>query len=146
MLGEYYIVSKDILPEVFHKVMEVKKMMESGEITKVSEGVKKAGISRSAYYKYKDHVFDAKGSTVLERKALISFVLSDEKGILSKVLNLISGFGCNILTINQNIPIRNKASVALSIDVNEMTLEMKQLLKELAAVTGVSKVMLVSVE
>ncbi len=146
MLEEYYIVSKEILPDVFHKVLEVKKLMEEGKTTQISEAVKKVGLSRSAYYKYKDHVFAAKGSTVLERKALISLVLSDEKGNLSKVLNVISRHHCNIITINQNIPIRNKASVAVSIDVKEMDIEMKYLLKELSYIEGVGKVNLVSIE
>ena len=146
MLEEYFIVSKEVLPEVFHKVLEAKKLMEEGVVTQISEAVKRVDLSRSAYYKYKDHVFYAKGSTVLERKALISLVLSDEKGNLSKVLNLISGHHCNIITINQNIPIRNKASVAVSIDVKEMDIEMKGLLKELSQIDGVGKVSLVSIE
>lgn len=146
MLENFLIVNKEVLPDVFHKVVEVKRMMDAGEYTQVSEAVKQVGLSRSAYYKYKDHVFVPSATSLLDRKALIAFTLSDEKGILSEVLNAISNFGCNILTINQNIPIQNKASVIMSIDVKEMKGEIQQLLKLLTEIKGVSKVMLMSIE
>ena len=146
MLENFLIVNKEVLPDVFHKVVEVKQMMDAGEYTQVSEAVKKVGISRSAFYKYKDHVFVPSSTTVLERKALISFVLSDEKGILSEVLNTISNFGCNVLTINQNIPIQKKASVIMSIDIKEMKDEIHELLRLLNTIKGVSKVTLMSIE
>lgn len=146
MLKNYLIVSKEVLPEVFEKVIEVKKMMESGLYTQVSDAVKQVGLSRSTYYKYKDHVFEPSMSTMLERKALISFTLSHEKGILSEVLNTISNVGCNILTINQNIPIQRKASVIISIDVQDMRGEIQSLIDHLQAIEGVSKVVLISIE
>jgi len=146
MLKNYLIVNKEVLPEVFHKVVEVKQMMDSGEYTQVSEAVKKVGISRSAYYKYKDHVFVPTSSTLLERKALISLTLNDEKGILSIVLNTVSSFNCNILTINQNIPIHNKASVMISIDVKDMKDDIEVLLQTLNTIKGVTKVALMSIE
>lgn len=146
MLENYLIVSKEVLPDIFEKVIEVKKMMDSGMYTQVSDAVKKVGLSRSTYYKYKDHVFEPSMSTMLERKALISFTLSHEKGILSDVLNTLSSFGCNILTINQNIPIQRKASVIISIDVQDMHGEIQMLLDALQGIAGVSKVVLLSIE
>ena len=146
MLENFLIVNREVLPEVFDKVIMVKQMMDSGEYTQVSDAVKQVGISRSAYYKYKDHVFIPSATTLLERKALISFVLSDERGILSEVLNTISNYGCNIMTINQNIPMQRKASVILSMGVKEMKGEIHPLLKQLSNIQGVSKVNLMSIE
>jgi len=146
MLENFLIVNREVLPEVFDKVIKVKQMMENGEYSQVSEAVKKVGISRSAYYKYKDHVFVPSATTLLERIALISFVLSDERGILSEALNTISNYGCNIMTINQNIPMQKKASVILSIGVKEMKGEIHTLLKQLGEIKGVSKVNLMSIE
>lgn len=145
MLDKFLIVNKEILPEVFSKVMEVKKMMESGEYQQVSEAVKQVGLSRSAYYKYKDFVFEAATNT-RERKAVISFMLSHQKGVLSEVLNIITSLHCNILTINQNIPIHNKASVSVSIDISEMSSDLDDLLTRIAENNGVSKVHLTSLE
>ena len=83
------------------------------KLNKVSEAVKKVGISRGTYYKYKDYVFlPAQGMSA--RKAVISLMLHHDKGILSEVLNTMSKVNANILTINQNIPIHDWASVVIS--------------------------------
>ena len=49
---KYYIVAADALPEIFIKVAEAKRMMQTGEVGTVGEAPKRAGISRSAFYKY----------------------------------------------------------------------------------------------
>ncbi|MGX7013386.1 ACT domain-containing protein [Vagococcus silagei] len=145
MLTNYLIVDDKMLPEVFGKVIEAKKLLESGQCANISEAVKKVGISRSAFYKYKDHVF-VPDEVSLERKALISFVLSDEKGILSRVLNVLSARGGNVLTINQNIPIQKRANVIVSLDIHDLTVPVQNLLDELEAIEGVSKMTLLSIE
>ncbi|MGO2082894.1 ACT domain-containing protein [Vagococcus sp.] len=145
MLTNYLIVNEKVLPEVFGKVIEVKNLLETGECENISDAVKKVGISRSAYYKYKDHVFTPDNATLM-RKSLISFVLSDEKGILSRVLNEISASGGNVLTINQNIPIQKKANVIVSIDIKDLHLPIEELLKKIDEISGVSKITLLSIE
>lgn len=145
MLKDYLIVNKEVLPEVFEKVILVKRMMEQGEEIQISEAVKKVGLSRSAYYKYKDHVFEA-SENVKERKAVLAFMLSHEKGLLSEVLHELSRFHCNILTINQNIPIHGKASVTISIDISDMEEAIEALINTIASLKGVNRVNLISLE
>ena len=53
---KYYIVAAEALPEVFLKVAEAKRMLQTGEADTVGEATRLAGISRSAFYKYKDAV------------------------------------------------------------------------------------------
>ena len=116
---ELYIVNSKILPEIFTKVLEVKTLLHTGKVKDISEGVKAVGISRSAYYKYKDHVFllseGSKG-----RKATFSFLIAHEAGVLAKVLEKLRLTNANIITINQDIPINNAASVNLTIDTSAM--------------------------
>jgi len=145
MLEDYLVVHKSVLPDIFEKVLEVKKMMEEKETLNVSEATKKAGISRSTYYKYKDFVF-LPGDSHMEKKAVISFILSHEKGVLSDVLKLISESSCNIITINQNIPIHTKAVVTISMDVSEMKVSLEGFIRNLNEISGVSRLNLVSVE
>lgn len=145
MLDDYLIVNKEILPDVFEKVIQVKQMMEHGDELQVSDAVKKVGLSRSTYYKYKDHVFAA-SQNLKERKAVISFMLSHEKGLLSEVLNIITSVMGNIITINQNIPIHSKASVTISIDVSEITVPIDELINRISTVRGISRVNLISLE
>lgn len=145
MLDNYLIVDKKVLPEVFEKVLEVKQMMEEGKYMQVSEAVKAVGISRSAYYKYKDHIFKASAQS-RERRAVFSFLLSHQKGLLSEVLNRFSFFRCSVLTLSQSIPVHNIASVSLSIDISEMNVSVEKLMHEIEKMDGVSKLVLQSLE
>ena len=55
--NDYFLVKADVLPEVFVKVMEVKRFLNSGKAKSVNEAVQRVGLSRSAYYKYKDCIY-----------------------------------------------------------------------------------------
>lgn len=52
----YYIVEADALPEIFRKVVEARRMLDTGEAETVNQAVQLTGISRSAFYKYRDAV------------------------------------------------------------------------------------------
>ena len=56
----YYMVDASALPEVFAKVIEAKTLIESKTAANASEAIKMAGLSRSAYYKYKDKILEEK--------------------------------------------------------------------------------------
>lgn len=144
-ISKYYIVDDSLLPEAFGKVIEARKMIDNGEVKNVSEAVKKVGISRASYYKYKDYVYEVQQSS-WQRKAVISFLLSHKSGILSKVLNSISNRDANILTINQNIPINDSASVVISLDLSQMDGTIDELIADISAIDGTNKVNLVAVE
>ncbi|MBI0091543.1 ACT domain-containing protein [Apilactobacillus kunkeei] len=144
-MSKYYIVDDSLLPEAFGKVIEARKMIDNGEVKNVSEAVKQVGISRASYYKYKDYVYEAQQSS-WQRKAVISFLLSHKSGILSKVLNSISNRDANILTINQNIPINDSASVVISLDLSQMDGTIDELIADISAIDGTNKVNLVAVE
>ena len=74
MLSDYLIVHKSILPEYFEKVLECRRLMESGKVREVSQAVRQVGISRSTYYKYKDYIFEPTDLTG-SRKAVFSMHL-----------------------------------------------------------------------
>ncbi|MBQ6403180.1 MAG: ACT domain-containing protein [Oscillospiraceae bacterium] len=145
MLENYLIIHKSILPEYFEKVLEARRLLESGTVREVSEAVRRVGISRSTYYKYKDYVFEP-SDTLGSRKAVLELMLDHRPGVLSAVLSRIFGAGASILTITQSLPVLGKASVTLSIDVNEMSRGMDALLQALEAVPGVESVRLLAIE
>lgn len=113
---KYYVVTERAVPEVLQKVVEAKKLLDSGRILTVQEAAEQTGISRSSFYKYKDDIFpfheQAKGKT-------ITFIIQmdDEPGILSNVLKSVAEFHGNILTIHQSIPISGVATLTLSVDI-----------------------------
>ena len=144
-MEKYYIVDSSILPDVFDKVIEARTLLQNGEVKQVSEAVKRVGISRGTYYKYKDYVF-LPNPGMSARKAIISLMLHHDKGILSEVLNVMSKMNANIITINQNIPIHDWASVVISFDLSEMNGSLDDLIKQINGCRGVSNLHLLAVE
>ncbi|WP_058486294.1 ACT domain-containing protein [Defluviitalea phaphyphila] len=132
----YFIVNQKVLPEVFIKVVEAKRLLELKKVQTVQEAVDKVGISRSSFYKYKDSVFpffeNSRGRTIT-----ISIQLEDKAGLLSHVLNVIASIGGNILTINQTIPVNKIANVTITMETDPMKDEIKELMDKVESIEGV---------
>jgi chorismate mutase len=136
--NKYYIVAAEALPEIFLKVAEAKRLLQVGEARTVGEAAKIAGISRSAFYKYKDAVQpfqDMKAGRIITFYAL----LKDIPGILSGFLAIFADSGANILTINQSIPTNGCAGVTISAETSEMTEKLEKMLTRVSAAEGVLK-------
>lgn len=134
----YYIVAAEALPEIFVKVAEAKRMMQTGEAATVGAATRMAGISRSAFYKYKDSV---QPFNDMKSEHIITFygMLKNNTGVLSRVLSVFATSGANILTINQSIPTNGCAAVTISAETSGMAETLEQLLSDVAAVEGVVK-------
>lgn len=144
-MSKYYVVSGDILPDVLEQVMQARILLQSGKAKRISEAVKTVGISRGTYYKYKDAVFSFNAEQS-NRKAIISMILRNEKGTLSKVLSLVSVKQVNVLAINQTIPINGIANVALTLDISDLEIGIQSLVSLIEAMPMVEKADLVAVE
>ena len=116
---KYYLVAAEALPEIFIRVAEAKRMMQTGEADTVGAATKMAGISRSAFYKYKDAV---QPFNDMKSEHIITFytLLKDVSGTLSSVLGVFAASGANILTINQSIPTSGCAAVTISAETSAM--------------------------
>ena len=142
---KYFVVRERAVPEVLLKVVEAKKLLDSGKVDTVQDAAERTGISRSSFYKYKDDIFpfrdNVKGKT-------ITFVLSmdDEPGLLSVVLNKIAQFKANILTIHQTIPVNGIASLTLSVDILPTTGDSAIMLEEIETLEGVRYLKILSRE
>ena len=144
-MSKYYVVSGDILPDVLEQVMQARILLQSGKAKRISEAVKMVGISRGTYYKYKDAVFSFNAEQS-NRIAIISMILRNEKGTLSKVLSLVSVKQVNVLAINQTIPINGIANVALTLDISDLEISIQSLVSLIEAMPMVEKADLVAVE
>lgn len=131
------VVSSEVLPEVILKVLQAKKLRATGEAKSSTEACRMVGISRSAYYKYKEQVFLYEEK--LDQK-IVSFylVLRDEKGVLSSILTRLYELNSNVLTVNQNIPVDDVAVVTISVKFDSASFdaagEVKNQLKKLYGV------------
>jgi len=145
MLENYLIIHKSILPEYYEKVLEVRRLMESGKKKDVSQAVKEVGISRSTYYKYKDYILEPMALSG-GRKAVLSMMLTHEAGVLSALLSCISQSGASVLTITQSLPIRGSASVTISLDVTELDGDFPALMRLIESTPGVEQAKLLAIE
>ena len=130
---KYYIVEAAALPEIFQKVAEAKRMLETGETDKVNVAAQAVGISRSAFYKYKDFVFKYSGSG---DTLSLNAQLSDRAGVFSALTAVLYGCGANIVTVSQGLPENGKANVSLTLSIgSEMSAE--ELINRLLETDGV---------
>ncbi len=80
------------------------------------------------------------------RKATFNMIIGHEKGVLSNILNLISEYQGNILTIDQGIPINNLANLSLTIDISSMKIELSEMLENLKKLDYVDRVEFIAME
>lgn len=134
--AKYYMVEASALPEIFIKVAEAKQLLETGAASTVGEAASMAGISRSAFYKYRNYILPFQN---LMAGRIITFQvgLRDEPGILSEILSIFAQYRANILTIYQTIPINTCASVTITAETNHMTSSLESLLSSLRDTPGV---------
>ena len=133
---KYYIVEAAALPEIFQKVAEAKRMLETGETDKVNVAAQAVGISRSAFYKYRDAV---RPFNDMKTGRIITFytMLKNNPGVLSDVLSIFAGSGANILTINQSIPTNGCAAVTISAETSEMQESIEEMMAHAMSLEGV---------
>ncbi len=135
---KYYIVVASALPEVFLKVAEAKRLLATGQATTVNDATKLTGISRSAFYKYRDSVQPFQKMNV-SRVITFQFLLHDEPGVLSTMLMIFAQEKTNLLTINSITPSNGCAIVTITAETTEMSVSLDELLHMLSSTPGVIK-------
>ena len=132
----FFVLREKAVPEGLLKVVEAKRLLDSGKVESVQDATEAVGISRSSFYKYKDDIFpyheNQKGKTIT-----MVIQLDDEPGLLSIVLKTIADFHANILTIHQSIPVNGIASLSLSIDVFPTTGNVEDMKNSIESVQGI---------
>ena len=132
----YYVIKEKAVPEVLLKVVEAKRLLESGRASSVQDAVERVDISRSSFYKYKDDIFpfhdNAKGRTIT-----LVIQLDDEPGLLSSILRIIADGNANILTIHQSIPVNGIASLTLSVEILPDSADVNRMMEQIEQQEGV---------
>ena len=135
---KYDIVEASALPEVFLKVAEAKRLLSTGEANTVNEATRITGISRSAFYKYRDAVLPFQ-NMMTGRIITFQFLVHDEPGMLSNILNKFAEYNANILTINSIVPTNGCAVVTISAETMDLTVALEDMLREMSHTPGVIK-------
>lgn len=133
---KYFVVKEKAVPEVLMKVVEAKRLLETGRAMTVQEAADQVGISRSSFYKYKDDIFPFRDN--VKGKTLTFMVqMDDEPGLLSEVLNIVAQYRANILTIHQSIPTNGVAASTISVEVLPDTGDVSSMVEAIEAKNGV---------
>ena len=135
---KYYLIEASALPEVFLKVAEAKRLLSTGEATTVNDATRITGISRSAFYKYRDAVLPFQ-NMMTGRIITFQLLLHDEPGLLSSILTVFAEAKANIITINSIVPTNGTAVVTISAETMDLTISLEDLLQQLSAKRGVVK-------
>ena len=142
---KYFVLKQKAVPEVLLKVVEAKRLLDSGKAVSVQEAAENVGISRSSFYKYKDDIFpfhdNAKGKTIT-----MVIQLDDEPGLLSVVLRIVADYHANILTIHQSIPINGIASLTLSVEILATTGDVSAMMQDIEVQRGVQYIKILARE
>ena len=132
----YYVLKEKAVPDVLLRVVEAKRLLESGRVASVQEATERVDISRSSFYKYKEDIFpfhdNAKGRTIT-----MVIQLDDEPGLLSAILKTIADSHANILTIHQSIPVNGIASLTLSVDILPDSADANRMMEQIEQQDGV---------
>ena len=135
---KYYIIEASALPDVFLKVAEAKRLLTTGEAKTVNDATQKIGISRSAFYKYRDAILPFQNMTT-GRIITFQLMLHDEPGVLSSLLSIYAQQKANILTINSIVPTNGHALVTISAELTDLTVSLEELLHQQQDTYGVIK-------
>ena len=135
---KYYIVEASALPEVFLKVAEAKRLLSIGKALTVNDATRMTGISRSAFYKYRDSILPFQ-NMMNGRIITFQFMLQDQPGLLSSILAIFAEHNANIQTINSISPSNGSALVTISAETMDLTIHLEELLRLLGQVPGVIK-------
>lgn len=135
---KYYIVEASALPEVFLKVAEAKRLLSTGEASTVNEATRITGISRSAFYKYRDAVLPFQ-NMMTGRIITFQLLLHDEPGLLSEILSILANAKANIITINSIVPTNGTAVVTISAETIDLNVSLEELMNRLSVFHGVVK-------
>ena len=140
--GKFYIVDESILPEAILKTAQVKEVLAKHRNVTVNDAVEEIGLSRSAFYKYRDGVFPFYEAT---RSKIITLQISMDNvaGVLSNCINTIAKANANILTINQGIPIQNVAIATIAFETKEMSEDLEHLINLIEQQPGILHVEIV---
>ena len=140
MADEWLLVRSDVIPDVYRKVLQVTRSLSAGRFRSVSEAARVAGISRSAYYKYKDAVAPAPAALANPSLFTVDLVLQDRPGVLSALLSAFAHIGANIITVHQQSPTDGCANVSICASANDDMVSVEQFAEELSSVPGVRRV------
>lgn len=141
---KFYLIREDVLPESVIKTLKIKDALKNNSELSIYDAVKQYGLSRSAFYKYRETIFPVDEKLLDHREFTLILYVNDIVGMLAQVLNIISQLQLSVLTIHQSVPMNDKATITLSLNASSSDLMIDDVVIALREIEHVSKVELIS--
>ena len=141
---KFFLIREDVLPESVVKTLKIKEALKQDPDMSIFEAVKQFDLSRSAFYKYRDTIFPVEEKMQTTKEFTLILYVNDVVGMLANVLNKLSTWHLSVLTIHQSIPMKNRATITLSLDATDTDLERDDVVDLLKEIDNVTKVELIS--
>lgn len=141
---KFYLIREDVLPESVIKTLKIKDALKNNSELSIYDAVKQYGLSRSAFYKYRETIFPVDEKLLDHREFTLILYVNDIVGMLAQVLNTISQLQLSVLTIHQSVPMNDKATITLSLNASSSDLMIDDVVIALREIEHVSKVELIS--
>ena len=133
------LVDVEVLPDIIGRTLQAKRLLQTGEVTSVSQAVRQAGLSRTAFYKYRDAVLPYDEETA-GRTITVQLTLRHIPGVISRVLDGFARAGANILTVSQTTPSGGVANASVSARIDQLLVPVDEFLRSLESVDGVQRI------
>lgn len=125
-----------ILPEAIKKTIRVKEMLKSGSSGTINEAVHKVNMSRSAYYKYKDHVASADDDKE-DRVVVLFIIMQDDMAVFGRILRRIAKEKQEVLSVNRTKISEKLYSSVITLKTKESAGDMESLYEALKETKGI---------
>ena len=133
---QFYLVDFSILPEAIKKTIRVKEMLKSGSSGTINEAVLKVNMSRSAYYKYKDHVASADDDKE-DRVVVLFIIMQDDMAVFGRILRRIAKEKQEVLSVNRTKISEKLYSSVITLKTKESAEDMESLYEALKETKGI---------
>lgn len=133
---QFYLVDFSILPEAIKKTIRVKEMLKSGSSGTINEAVHKVNMSRSAYYKYKDHVASADDDKE-DRVVVLFIIMQDDMAVFGRILRCIAKEKQEVLSVNRTKISEKLYSSVITLKTKESAEDMESLYEALKETKGI---------
>ena len=133
---QFYLVDFSILPEAIKKTIRVKEMLKSGSSGTINEAVHKVNMSRSAYYKYKDHVASADDDKE-DRVVVLFIIMQDDMAVFGRIHRRIAKEKQEVLSVNRTKISEKLYSSVITLKTKESAEDMESLYEALKETKGI---------
>ena len=142
---ESYMVDFSILPTAVKATIRAKQMLEDGRANSIYDAVRKVGISRSAFYKYKDHVSDALDENARDVLTM-TVMLQNDVTVLTRLLRKFSKEETEPITMVRTATMGGLVALMLSFYLADLPYDSEDFIKMVRGVKGVEDVIVMGDE